>query len=84
MSTVELRQLIAKYLSQIEDVSFLKALKTIIESKVSDGVYKLSDYQRKRIEQAKEQLRNGQTFSDNEVQKEVDLWYRRIFLKPGL
>jgi len=74
MSTIELRHLITEYLSQIEDVSFLKAIKTIIESKVSDGVYKLSDYQRKRIEQAKEQIRNGQTLSDKEIQKEVDLW----------
>ena len=74
MSTVELRHLITEYLTQIDDVSFLKAIKTIIESKVSDGVYKLSEYQKKRIELAREQIRNGQTISDQEVQKEVDLW----------
>ncbi len=74
MSTVELRHLITEYLTQIDDISFLKAIKTIIESKVSDGVYKLSEYQKKRIELAREQIRNGQTISDQEVQKEVDLW----------
>ena len=74
MSTVELRHLITEYLTQIDDISFLKAIKTFIESKVSDGVYKLSEYQKKRIELAREQIRNGQTISDQEVQKEVDLW----------
>ncbi|MEI6885950.1 MAG: hypothetical protein WCO02_15765 [Bacteroidota bacterium] len=74
MSTVELRHLITEYLSQIDDVSFLKAIKTIIESKVSDGIYKLSDDQKKRVEQAREQIRKRQTISDKEVQKEVDLW----------
>jgi len=74
MSTIELRHLITEYLSHIEDVSFLKAIKTIIESKVTDGIYKLSDDQKKRIDLGREQIRNGQTISDEVVQKEIDLW----------
>jgi hypothetical protein len=49
MSTVELRHIITEHLSLIEDASFLNAIKTIIESKVSKGEYKLSDFQKKEL-----------------------------------
>ena len=74
MSTVELRHIITEHLSHIEDVSFLNALKTIVESKVSGGTYKLSDYQRMRIDSAKQQLKKGQTISHEDLQKEIDQW----------
>ncbi len=58
MSTIELRHIIAEQLSHIDDVSFLNAIKTIIDSKVSEGIYKLSDYQKNRIDTARQQLKN--------------------------
>lgn len=74
MSTVELRHYIIEKLSHIEDASFLKALKTIVESKVNTGVYKLSDFQKKRVISAREQLKKGQTISDSDLNKEIDQW----------
>lgn len=74
MSTIELRHTIAEYLAQIEDVSFLKAIKTIIESKVYDETYKLSDYQRERIKESREQVKKGQTISHAELKREIDQW----------
>ncbi|MCF8297028.1 MAG: hypothetical protein K9J13_05720 [Saprospiraceae bacterium] len=74
MSTIELRHLIIKYLSQIDDISFLKAIKTIIESKAAGEFYELSEYQKKRIESGREQLKNGQTISHNSINKEIDQW----------
>jgi hypothetical protein len=74
MSTTELRHIINEHLSHIDDVSFLNAIKTIIESKVSDGIYKLSGYQKKRIDLAREQLKKGQTISNEAIQEEVNQW----------
>lgn len=74
MSTIELRHIISEHLSHIDDVSFLKAIKTIIESKASEGNYKLSDHQKKRIDLARLQLKSGQTISNDDLQKEVDQW----------
>ncbi len=74
MSSIELRHIISEHLSHIDDVSFLNALKTIIESKVSEGVYKLNDYQKKRIDLARHQLKNRQTISHDDLQKEIDQW----------
>ena len=74
MSTIELRHIIIEKLSLIDDASFLKAIKTIVESKVSERVYKLSDFQKNRIESGREQLRKGQTVSNDVLQKEIDQW----------
>jgi hypothetical protein len=74
MSTIELRHVITEYLTHIDDVSFLNAIKTIIESKVSEGVYRLSDIQRKRIEAGREQLTKGQTIPDDTLKLEIDQW----------
>ena len=74
MSTIELKHHIIEKLSLIDDDSFLKAIKTIIESKVNERVYNLSDFQKKRIESAREQRKKGQTISNDILQKEIDQW----------
>ena len=74
MSTVELRHTIIEKLSQIEDVSFLRAIKTIVESKASEDIYKLSDFQKKRIKESREQVKLGQTISNDALQKEIRKW----------
>ncbi|HPW66930.1 MAG TPA: hypothetical protein PLY32_02030 [Salinivirgaceae bacterium] len=74
MNTVELRHVIAEYLSHIDDASFLNAIKTIIESKVSEGTYKLSDYQKQRVENGREQLKKGQTISNKSLKLEINQW----------
>lgn len=74
MSTVELRHIITEHLSHIDDASFLNAIKTIIESKVSEGEYKLSDFQKKRIDSARNELKEKKTVSHKELQKEIDQW----------
>ena len=74
MSTIELRHHIIEKLSLIDDDSFLKAIKTIIESKVNERVYNLSDFQKKRIESAREQRKKCQTISNDVLQKEIDQW----------
>jgi hypothetical protein len=61
-------------LSLIEDVSFLSAIRTIIASKISDNVYELSDFQKERIELGRQQLKGGQTISNEDLQKEIDQW----------
>ena len=74
MSTVELRHIITEHLSHIDDASFLNAIKTIIESKISEGEYKLSDFQKKRVDLARNELKLRKTISHNDLQKEIDQW----------
>jgi hypothetical protein len=74
MSSSEIRQKIIDQLSHIDDVSFLKAIKTLVDSKAQGDIYKLSAYQRERISSGREQLRKGQTISHVRIQKEIDQW----------
>lgn len=76
MSTTELRELIINQLAHINDTSFLKAIKTIVDSKAEEEVYKLSDYQKERIRMGREQLIKGQTISHDDLQKEIDQWLK--------
>jgi hypothetical protein len=74
MSTIELRHSIIEQLSHIDDDSFLNAIKTIIESKVNERVYELSDFQKKRVKSGREQLRKKQSIANDVLQKEIDQW----------
>lgn len=74
MSTVELRHVILEQLMQIEDESFLNALKTIIDLKISSGIYKLSEFEKERIYLGRERMKNGETILNEEVQKEIEQW----------
>jgi len=58
----------------IEDKTFLEALKTIIDTKLTSITYELSDYQRYRIRKGREQLINGDTISNENVQNKIDKW----------
>ena len=78
MSTLELKNIITEHLSHIEDVSFLNAIKTIIESKASLGTYELSDYQKNRIDLARLQLKKRQTIAHEDLQKEIDHQNRMV------
>jgi len=74
MSTIELRHYIIEKLSHIDDDSFLKAIKTIVESKVNEGIYKLSDFQKKRVESGRDQLKKGHSISNDVLRKEINQW----------
>jgi hypothetical protein len=74
MSTLELRNKLIENIFLIEDKSFLEALKTIIESKLTSTTYELSDFQRERIRKGREQLLNGNAISNDTVQKKIDKW----------
>ncbi len=74
MSTLELRKKIIETIFLIEDKSFLEALKTIVDTKLASATYELSDFQRDRIRKGREQLMNGNTISNDTVQKKVDKW----------
>jgi len=74
MSTIELREQIIEKLNHIDDDSFLNAIKTIIDSKVEDGIYLVSDFQKKRIDLGRDQLRKGKSIPNKALQKEIDQW----------
>ncbi|MBU0695401.1 MAG: hypothetical protein KKE39_02590, partial [Bacteroidetes bacterium] len=71
MGVLEIRQEILNQLDYIEDISFLKAIKSLVESKAKDGVYILSDEQKERIYQARLQFLNNETIDNQIVEEEI-------------
>jgi len=74
MNSIELRHIINERISFIDDESFLFAIKTILDSKVSSTSYKLSDFQKERIMAGKEQLKNENMISNDDLRSEIDQW----------
>jgi predicted transcriptional regulator len=74
MGTTELRKRIIDQLSHIEDISFLKAIKALVDSKAEGELYTLSEFQKERVRLGREQLKKGQTVSHETIQKEIDQW----------
>lgn len=74
MTKVELKRILMHQIAGINDKSFLKAIKTIVETKSQSTVYKTTPEQRNEIEEGRAQIENGEYFTNEQVEKEIDLW----------
>lgn len=58
MTAIELKNIIRKKISMIEDVEILNSINLLLESKNhNSGTYKLNEDQRKRIKKSKSQFK---------------------------
>ena len=74
MTTIELKKQLIHRISEIEDHNFLKALKTILDSKAEESVLKLTPEQRDEILASREDIENGLYIDNALVDKEIKAW----------
>jgi hypothetical protein len=74
MTTVELKNLLINRIAEINDKSFLSAIKTIIDTKSESTIYKTTPEQRRRIKEGRAQLAKGEGIPNELVEKEIDQW----------
>ena len=74
MTAIELKTLLIHKISEIDDISFLKALNTILDSKTESGVIQLSQNQINDIMDSKKEIENGLFIENSALDKEVRLW----------
>jgi hypothetical protein len=74
MTAIELKTLLIHRISEINDVSFLKALKTILDSKTETGVIQLTPDQLDDIISSKKEIENGMFIEHGQLDKEVMQW----------
>ncbi len=74
MTTVELKNLLINRIAEINDKSFLSAIKTIIDTKSESTIYKTTPEQRRRIKEGRAQLSKGEGIPNELVEKEIDQW----------
>ena len=74
MTAIQLKTLLIHRISEINDVSFLKALKTILDSKTETGVIQLTQAQLDDIIASKKEIEQGLFIENNVLEKEVKQW----------
>jgi hypothetical protein len=74
MTVIQLKTLLIHRISEINDVTFLKALKTILDSKTESGVIQLTQEQIDDIVASKKEIEQGLFIENNAFEKEVKQW----------
>jgi len=76
MTTLELKNILIQRIAGINDKSFLTAINTIIESKSETTIFKTTPEQREKIKDGRAQIAKGESFSNEQVEKEIDKWLK--------
>jgi len=74
MTAIQLKTLLIHRISEINDVSFLKALKTILDSRTGTEVIQLTQEQLDDIIASKKEIEQGLFIENNAFEKEVKQW----------
>ena len=74
MTTIELKKVLIHRITEINDISFLKALKTILESKTETEVISLTLEQRNEIIESKKEIEQGLYIEQEILDKKVSTW----------
>lgn len=76
MKAIELKNVLIHQIGEINDVSFLSALKTIIESKANNKVIKLTEKQKAEIIASKKEIEQGLYVENILMEKEIETWLK--------
>lgn len=74
MTASELKALLMHRIAEINDVSFLRALKKILDTKTESGVIQLTQVQLKDISESKKEIEKGMFVENNVLDKQVRQW----------
>lgn len=85
MSTIELRNKVIERVQVTNDEDILEDIYRILEIEANDDdneVYVLSETQKKLIELSRKQIREGKSFTNEEVNRETEEWLgnRMVFI----
>ena len=76
MTTVEIKNILIHKISAINDVSFLKAIQTIVDSKADNKILVLTASQRNEIIESKKEIEQG-LFTEHEAfENELIEWFK--------
>ncbi|HPF94433.1 MAG TPA: hypothetical protein PLV65_10855 [Tenuifilaceae bacterium] len=74
MTAIELKKLLIHRIAEINDVSFLKAIKTILDTKSESQTIALTSEQLYEIQESKKDVEQGLFIEQVELDKEFDKW----------
>lgn len=74
MTTIQLKKILVNRITEINDISFLNAIKTILESRTETDVLMLNEAQRDEIMESKGQITKGLFMEQATIDKEFAKW----------
>lgn len=74
MTAIELKKLLIHRISEINDESFLNAIKTILDTKSESQVLSLTEEQRNEIIESKKQIEEGLFIEQSEMDRKFHQW----------
>lgn len=72
MTAIELKKLLIHRIAEINDVSFLNAIKTILDTKSQSQTISLTSEQRYEIQESKKEVEQGLFIEQVELDKEFN------------
>jgi hypothetical protein len=72
MTTIALKKYLISKINLLEDDNVLSEIKEIVDK--NEIVYQLSDYHVNRIEESRAQFKNGEFYTQEEVDLQVEKW----------
>ncbi len=76
MTILELKSILIHRISEINDIRFLEAIKTILDGKAEDTVLVLTEEQKQEIIQSRNEIKNGLFLSNEELDEEIQAWLK--------
>ena len=78
MSAVELKKRLIDKIQKTENEDLLEEAYRLLQLETEDiEIYKLTGDQKKAIDEARNQIKNGQFLTDEQVNKEIDEWLKK-------
>lgn len=74
MSTIELKNKVLKKIETVNEDYLLEEVLALIEFETNPEPVKLTDDQKAAVDVAREQIKNGEYYTNDEVEKEIDQW----------
>ena len=74
MTAIELKKALIHRISEINDVSFLEVIKTILDTKTETEILMLSPEQRNEIIESKKEIEQGLFIGHEILDSEVSQW----------
>ncbi|WP_341226951.1 hypothetical protein [uncultured Arcticibacterium sp.] len=74
MSTIDLKERVLKKIATVKEDYLLEEVLALIEFETNTELLKLTKDQKSAVDEASEQLKNGEYHTNEEVENEIDLW----------
>lgn len=74
MPVTDIKEKLINKIKETNDPLLLEEVSALFELQEPESIYEVNDAQKKKIEEAREQIKNKQTLSNEQADKDIDEW----------